>query len=86
MAKSDLTPEELKIRDKFGERVHYLRFVRKMTQEQVGEAIQRTPNTISLIENGRISPSFEVLIRLAKVFDVEVGDLFHFDRSVPGES
>ncbi len=57
-----------------------------MTQEQVGEAIKRPANTLSLIENGKASPSFEVLIRIAKTLNVEVGDLFHFDHSVPGES
>jgi DNA-binding XRE family transcriptional regulator len=85
VAKSDLTPKELEIRNKFGERIQFLRLVRKMTQEQLAVLVKRTAHTISMIETAQASPSFEVILRLAEAFDVEVGDLFHFDHSVPGE-
>jgi transcriptional regulator with XRE-family HTH domain len=83
VSESGLTPEELEYRKNFGKRLHFLRRIRKLTQEQLAASSGRTANMISLLENGDTSPSFETLQRLAKALGVEPADLLIFDRSIP---
>lgn len=58
------------VKDAFAERVYQLRVKRRLTQKELGEAIGVSHKTISTIESGLRTTSFEKLVLLAKFFDV----------------
>jgi transcriptional regulator with XRE-family HTH domain len=65
-----------------GARVRALRRERHLTQEQLAEMIDRTVDTISNIETGRLSTRIDTAVKLAaalgvtlsKLFDIGVGE------------
>lgn len=67
------------LRRRFGKRLRHLRRVRDITQDQLAGMIGRAPNSISQLETGSTSPSFETLILLAQALDVGMEELFKFD-------
>lgn len=69
--------QKLKIKN----RVHVWRAERRISQQELAEAIDVTRATINSIENGDYNPSLELAFRLARYFNVGVEDLF----SVEGE-
>mgnify|MGYP006257862543 CR=1 FL=1 len=50
-----------------------------MTQAQLAEQVGVTRQTMIAIEQSRYSPSLEMAFLIAKVFDVELGDVFQYD-------
>lgn len=64
-----------------GQRIAELRRSRKLTQEQLAEAMHCSVEFISLIERGVNAPSVAGLEKLANVLKVEVRDLFTFGES-----
>ena len=48
----------------------------EMTQQELAAAIGVARQTIIAIEQGKFCPALESALRLAKVFDVPVDDLF----------
>ncbi len=66
------------IKNKFGKRLRKLRRNSDITQEELAEKIGVSSNFISQLERGINAPSFEVLAKLAEVFQVPVRDLFDF--------
>jgi putative transcriptional regulator len=49
-----------------------------ITQAGLGELVGVTRQTIIAIEQGRYSPSLETAFRIAKVFNVDLEDVFHW--------
>jgi transcriptional regulator with XRE-family HTH domain len=68
---------------RFGMRVQTARRRRDLTQEQLAEQIQRTADTVSLIERGAASTRIETAFRIAEVLDVPLSSLFEIDEMVP---
>ena len=66
--------EELKQR--FGKRVQMLRRQRNMTQEKLAEAIDRSTDTVSNIETGRLSTRIDTAMKLAQTLGVSLSELF----------
>ncbi len=62
--------EKNRIRAELGNRVKSLRLGVSMTLEQVSEKTGLAVSTIYKIENGKVSPSFENLLRLARGYGV----------------
>ncbi len=61
-------------------RVRDYRFAKgEMTQVELAAAIGVARQTIIAIEQGKFCPTLESALRLARVFDVPVGDLFMLD-------
>jgi putative transcriptional regulator len=54
---------------------------RNLTQEQLAELTGVTRKTINTIETGRFVPSTILALKLARVFDVRVEDLFELEES-----
>ncbi len=52
------------------ERVHALRKEHGWSQGELAEKVGADPAQISRYENGRITPSADVVVRIAEVFDV----------------
>ncbi|MDH7501362.1 MAG: helix-turn-helix transcriptional regulator [Verrucomicrobiota bacterium] len=65
---------------KLGQRIAVLRKARKLTQEQLAEAIGCSVEFISLVERGVNAPSVAGLEKFAKVLKVEVKELFSFEK------
>jgi putative transcriptional regulator len=59
--------------------IRALRFASgEMTQADLAERIGVTRQTVIAIEQGRYSPSLEMAFRIARVFTVPLGDVFHY--------
>lgn len=68
------------LQKKLGQRIASLRKARKLTQEQIAEALGCSVEFISLVERGVNAPSVAGLERFAKVLKVEVKELFTFEE------
>lgn len=49
-----------------------------VNQQEMGKLVQTSRQTISLIERGDYSPSVSLALRLAKVCDCKVEDIFEY--------
>jgi len=49
------------------------------TQEELAHRVSVTRKTINTIENGKFIPSTYLAIKIAKVFDASVEDIFQID-------
>jgi len=65
---------------KLGRRIATLRKAKKLTQEQLAEALACSVEFISLVERGVNAPSVAGLEKFAKILKVEVKDLFTFEE------
>jgi len=68
------------LQKKLGQQIARLRKGRKLTQEQLAEAIGCSVEFISLIERGVNAPSVSGLEKFAKILKVEVRELFTFEE------
>lgn len=68
------------IHRRFGNKVRRLRLLAGMTQEQLGEAVELSPVSISNIERGIHAPAFRKLEAFARALRVELDELFRFER------
>jgi transcriptional regulator with XRE-family HTH domain len=64
---------------KLGQRIASLRKARKLTQEQLAEAIGCSVEFISLVERGVNAPSVAGLEKFAKILKTEVKELLNFE-------
>lgn len=69
---------EQSLEQQFGQRVRSLRQARGITQLDLAEQVRLTPQGISNIERGTVSPRFWTVSRIAEVLDVAPKDLFDF--------
>ena len=67
-----------RLKSQFGRRVRSLRKLRDLTQEQLAEMAEMSPEYVGKIERGRSSPSFESIAQLAKALSVSPSILFDF--------
>lgn len=68
------------LQQKLGQRIASLRKERKLTQEQLAEAVGYSVEFVSLVERGVNAPSVAGLEKFAKVFKTEVKELFNFEN------
>lgn len=52
----------------------------EMTQAQLAEQVGVTRQAIIAIEQSRYSPSLEMAFKIARAFEAELGDVFHYDE------
>jgi transcriptional regulator with XRE-family HTH domain len=72
--------EAEEVKRRLGMRVQALRRQRRLTQEQLAEAIGRSVDTISNIETGRLSTRIDTATKLADVLGTSLAELFEFDE------
>jgi transcriptional regulator with XRE-family HTH domain len=65
---------------KLGQRIASLRKARKLTQDQLAEAVGCSVKFIGLVERGVNAPSIAVLEKFAKALKIEVKELFSFEK------
>jgi len=68
------------LQQKLGQRIAELRRARKLTQEQLAEAVGCSVEFISLVERGVNAPSVAGLEKFAKVLGIEAKELFTFEE------
>lgn len=73
--------DDLELRLCLGKKVRYLRHIANLTQAQFAEKANLSVNYISEIENGTASPTLKTLLKLAQELDVEVKELFTFEKN-----
>jgi transcriptional regulator with XRE-family HTH domain len=64
----------------FGKRIKELREKRGMTQEDLSNLLDIDWQHISRLENGKNLPSCNILISLAKIFDVDIRDFTEYEH------
>ena len=64
----------------FGQRIKELRRSKHLTQEQLAENIGMDTQNLCKMENGNHFPQVKNIIKLAKILDVEVKELFDFNH------
>ena len=65
-----------------GDRIKMLRNARKMTQSEFAERLGVTKSAVSSYENGSRLPSYDVLIKMARIFKVSVDNLLGHDKKI----
>ena len=64
------------IRDR-GNRLKELRAAKSLPQQQLGQLVGASRQTISLIERGDYNPSITLALRIAQVFETPVEEVFY---------
>lgn len=59
----------------FAENLKYLRKQRKMTQKELGKALDVALSTVGMWETGGRQPDLDTTVQVARFFDVSVSDL-----------
>ena len=57
------------------------RAIKKMTQQQLAELVQVSGQTINTVELGKYIPSTVLALKIAKVFEKNVDDIFLLEES-----
>lgn len=65
-------------------RVRDLRKSRGWTQEQFGDRLEVSRQTINSIENGRFDPSLTLALKIAKLLGQSVEEIFAVDHQAAG--
>ena len=58
--------------------IHMLRWESGMKQEELAAKVGVRRETISALEKGRYNPSLKLAMDIAKVFEKQVEEIFHF--------
>lgn len=71
---------KVSIEQRFGLRIRELRMMQKISQEELAWRCQLSKNYVSDVERGRRNVSLKAIEKFAKGLDVQIEDLFHFER------
>ena len=63
-----------------GNRLKELRAAKSLNQQQLGQLVGASRQTISLIERGDYSPSVTLALKLAKICRTTVEDIFVYEE------
>lgn len=66
----------LKSQLRISNKIHVLRAEKRLTQQQLADAIDVTRATINAMEKGNYNPSLELAFRLAKFFETDIHSIF----------
>jgi transcriptional regulator with XRE-family HTH domain len=66
----------------FGLRIKSLRETIGLTQENLAERMDITPNYLSSIERGKENPTFNMLIKFSNALRIEMWELFDYGHEV----
>lgn len=61
-------------------RLKEFRAAKGVNQSEMGKLVQVSRQTISMIERGDYSPSVTLALKIAKVFDAHVEDIFSYEE------
>ena len=66
-------------------RIEEIRKARGMNQEELAKALGVSRQTISQIERGDYSPSVTLALKIAKICEVSVEDIFIYEEEINDE-
>lgn len=66
-------------------RMTVLRAERGMTQKDLAEKVGVSRQTIISIEKGKYTPSLKLAFEIANAFEVEITDVFQYQKNVGGD-
>lgn len=69
-------PHAVNKRDKTQNKLYQLRIERNISQRELADRAGIARNTVMLIENGDRVPNMDTIIRLCKVLEVSMNDVF----------
>lgn len=69
-----------------GPRVRGLRSQKSWTLERAAKATGLARSTLSKIENGQMSPTYDALLKLAQGFEVDISELFESHTAATGQA
>lgn len=61
--------------------IRFLRKQKKMSQQELGDKLERSESTIQMWESDQRSPQMATVIEIAKIFGVDVNTLVYTDLS-----
>ena len=64
----------------FESKIHVYRATKRMTQQELGEVVGVSRQTIMQLERNRYNPSMMLAYSISKIFDVTIEDLFDFSE------
>lgn len=76
----------MNLKDRVASRIKTIRKLRRLTQDQLAQRVDRTVFAISQLERGKSLPSFETLERLSVALEVPLKDFFDDDSEAAGMS
>lgn len=68
-----------------GQRIRELRNKNQLSQENLSESAEITPNYLSKVERGTENPTLNIFIRIADALKVEMWEMFDFGHTVNRE-
>ena len=68
----------MEIKELIGKRIKELRKKRGLSQEQLSEKAEITPNYLSRVERGTENPTLDMFMKLANALEVEMWEMFDF--------
>lgn len=66
-------------------RLKEYRAKKNINQQELGSLVGASRQTVSLIERGDYSPSVTLALKIAKVFDATVEDIFNYEEDKEDE-
>ena len=75
----------MNVKELFGANLKHLRKLNKITQEELSEKLQITPNHLSRIENGKSFVTAELLDALCVIFNISPATFFYTPREFSGD-
>ena len=74
---------EYNFNEKLGQRIRELRIANKLKQSQLADILEMERTNLTRIECGNQRLNDEILIKLAKILNVQIKDLFYFEHQLP---
>ncbi|MBP1044304.1 helix-turn-helix transcriptional regulator [Vagococcus sp. BWB3-3] len=71
---------EKELTDAIYNKVYEYRVLKRMSQKELADAVGVSRQTIFLLEKKTQAPSLLMAFRLASYFNVEVNDIFHYEK------
>ena len=61
-------------------RLEEIRKAKGITQEELANALEVSRQTVGSLENGRYNPSIILAFKIARFFDVSIGEVFIYEE------